>query len=147
MNKLLKRSFVLSLATSIGLLMVGCGESKVSQCNKISTVVNKAANEAQNASKSNNPDKVGELEKAANNIDQYAKELEAVKVKDDTLQRMQTRFIKMYRDTSQAGHSLVEAARKKDNRGVTTSLKSLSEATQVEGTLVSEFNQYCRGNK
>jgi hypothetical protein len=72
--------------------------------------------------------------------------LEAVKVKDETLQGLQTRFIKMYRETGKAGKELVEAARKKDNRAITSSLKTLNEATQQESSLVNEFNQYCRGS-
>ncbi|MCL6434300.1 MAG: hypothetical protein K6T90_08785 [Leptolyngbyaceae cyanobacterium HOT.MB2.61] len=141
-----KRVALVAIATAISVLAASCGESKVTQCNKISNVVNKAAKDAQAASKSNNPDKVGELERAANSLDQYAGELEAVKVKDETLQGLQTRFIKMYRETGKAGKELVEAARKKDNRAITSSLKTLNEATQQESSLVNEFNQYCRGS-
>lgn len=140
-----KRLTLFSVAIAASVLAVACGESKVSQCNRISAVVNKAAGEAQAASKSQNPDKVGELEKAATTIDQYAKELEAVQVKDETLQGLQSRFIKMYQATSQAGRNLVQAARNKNNAAVTSSLKSLTQATQQESSLVNEFNQYCRG--
>jgi uncharacterized membrane-anchored protein YhcB (DUF1043 family) len=140
-----KRLTLFSVAIAVSVLATACGESKVSQCNRISAVANKAASEAQAASKSSNPDKVGELEKAVNTIDQYTKELEAVQVKDETLQGLQARFIKMYQATSKAGRDLVQAARNKNNAGVTSSRKSLDQATQQESSLVNEFNQYCQG--
>lgn len=144
MNIIDKRVALISTAMAISVLAVGCGESKVAQCNKISGVVNKAANEAIAAGKSSNPDKMGELEKAATSMNQYAKELEAVQVKDEKLKTLQSRFIKMYQDTGKSGLDLVAAAKKKDIKGVNTSLQSLQAATGQESSLVNEFNQYCR---
>ena len=144
MNIIVKHIALTATVVAVGALAVGCGESKVAQCNKISGVVNRAANEAIAAGKSSNPDKMGELEKAATSMSQYAKELEAVQVKDDKLKDLQSRFIKMYQDTSKSGLDLVAAAKKKDIRGVNTSLQSLQTATSKESSLVNEFNQYCR---
>jgi len=145
MKSLHRRAALLSTFTAIGFLVVGCGESKVTQCNKISAVVNRAANETQSIGKSNNPDKIAELSKAADTVDQYAKELEGVQVKDDNLRGLKTRFVKMYKDTSKSSRDLVAAAKVKNVPAVKTSLQSLQTATGQETTLVSEFNQYCRG--
>lgn len=144
MNTSRRMAFFL-ITLSVSVLAVACGESKVSQCNRIIAVVNKASGEAQAAGKSDNPDRVGNLENVANSIDQYAQELEAVQVKDETLQGLQSRLIQMYQETSKAIRSLVEGARKKDNQAVTASIKSLKQANQKESSLVDEFNQYCRG--
>ncbi len=146
MKLIFKRIVVLTAASTISLLAVGCGESKVTQCNKISAIVNKAANEAQSMGKSNNPDKVGTLEQAGNSMEAYAKELEAVQVKDETLQGLQAQFVKMYRDTGKAAKSLVVAAKSKDAKGMGTSVKDLQTATSKETTLVNDFNKYCRGS-
>jgi CHASE3 domain sensor protein len=143
MNTVHNRIVLISLALTASFLVASCGESKVSQCRKITAVVNKATSAEQAASRNNNPDKVGELEKAAASFDQYAKELEAVKVKDETLQNLQGRIIKMYQATSKASRDLVEAARKQDPRAVDSSLQSLKEATNRESALANEFNQYC----
>jgi hypothetical protein len=144
MNIFMKRLALTSTAIAISMLTVGCGESKVAQCNKISAIVNKAANEAIAAGKSNNPDKMGELEKAATSMNQYGKDLETVQVKDEKLKNLQSRFIKMYQDTGKSGLDLVAAAKRKDIKGVNSSLQSLQAATGQESTLVNEFNQYCR---
>ncbi len=145
MKSLHRRAALLSTFTAVSFLVVGCGESKVTQCNKISAVVNRAATETQSIGKSNNPDKIAELSKAANTVDQYAKELEGVQVKDDKLKGLQARFVKMYKDTSKSSRDLVAAAKVKNVPAVKTSLQSLQTATSQETTLVGEFNQYCRG--
>ncbi|MGA7936134.1 MAG: hypothetical protein WCA35_21450 [Kovacikia sp.] len=145
MNILHRRITSLSSIAAISVLTVGCSESKVAQCNKVSAVVNKAASETQAIGKSGNPDKMAELSKAADTVDQYAKELEAVQVQDDKLKGLQTSFIKMYRDTGKSSRELVSAAKAKNVPTVKTSLQSLQAATSQESTLVNEFNQYCRG--
>lgn len=144
MNTSRRMAFFL-ITLSVSVLAVACGESKVSQCNRIIAVVNKASGEAQAADKSDNPDRVGNLENRANSIDQYAQELEAVQVKDETLQGLQSRLIQIYQETSKALRRVVEEARKKDNPAVTASVKSLEQATQKQNSLVDELNQYCRG--
>jgi uncharacterized membrane-anchored protein YhcB (DUF1043 family) len=145
MKNLHKRVALLSVIAATSVLTISCSESKVAQCNKVSAVVNKAASETQSIGKSNNPDKMAELSKAANTVDQYAKELEAVQVKDDKLKGLQANFIKMYRDTSKSSRDLVAAAKVKNVPAVKTSLQSLQTATSQESSLVNEFNQYCRG--
>ena len=86
-----------------------------------------------------------ELTKAATSLDNYAKELEALEIKDEQLQGFKTRFIKMYKDTGQSSRDLVAAAKKQDRAGVEKSLKDLQAATSQESSLVDEVNKYCRG--
>ncbi|UBF24719.1 hypothetical protein K9N68_24060 [Kovacikia minuta CCNUW1] len=145
MSILHKRLTLLSAIATLSVFAVSCSESKVAQCNKVSAVVNKAANETQAIGKSNNPDKMAELSKAADTVDQYAKELEAVQVTDEKLKGLQASFVKMYRDTSKSSRELVAAAKAKNVPTVKTSLQSLQTATSKETTLVNDFNQYCRG--
>ena len=128
---------------AISMLVVSCGESKVSQCNKLSEVVNKAATEAQEMGKGGG-DQLGELEKAATSLDGYASELEGIKITDETLKGFKDRFITMYRDTGTASRSLVAAAKEKNRGAGEKALKDLQAATGQETTLVTEVNAYCK---
>ncbi len=132
---------------AVTILLSSCGPSKVSQCNSLIAVANKAANETLAMSKSTNPDKMGELTKMAGNFDQYAKEMAAVKLEDESLKGFQTRFVAMYQETSQASKDLLGAITKRDARGVGNSVKALRTATGKESSLVTEVNQYCGGTK
>lgn len=125
---------------------VATASTKVAECNKISAIVNKAATEAQSLGKSNNPDKIGTLEKASQSMTKYANQLDAVRINNQRLQSLKSRFVKMYRDTATSSMNLVTAARAQDQPGMSTSLAALQDATRQEKPLVAEFNKYCRGN-
>ncbi|MDX2100869.1 MAG: hypothetical protein SFW36_24075 [Leptolyngbyaceae cyanobacterium bins.59] len=132
------------LATVIGGLATACGESKVSQCNKLSAVVNKVAKEAQALSKANKPDdQFAQLSKAADSLDGYAAELQQVQLKDETLKGYQTRFVAIYTDTSKASRSLVDAFKKRDQKAGNAALNSLQEVASREDPLLKEVNTYC----
>jgi hypothetical protein len=145
MNIFRQSFFLLSAITVVSPFLIGADDGRVAQCDRISTVVNKAAAETQAISRSNNPDKIAELLRAADTVDRHAKELEAVRVQDAKLKALQASFISMYRDTSRYSRSLVVAAKAQDVEAVKSSLQSLQEATGRESSLVNEFNRYCRG--
>jgi uncharacterized membrane-anchored protein YhcB (DUF1043 family) len=132
-------------SVAIGLLVASCGPSKVAQCNNLSEVVNKAATEAQQVGKSGG-NQLDELSKAADSLDGFATELEAVKISDETLKGFQGQFVKMYRDTGKASRELVEAAKKKDRVAGEKALKELQSVTGQESTLVTNVNKYCKGS-
>lgn len=140
-----KYAGLFSATAIVGVLLVGCGESKVAQCNKLIAVANKAANESKAMSQSSNPDKIGQLSQMAGKLDEYAKEIQAVEIKDEQLKGFQGRFAKMYQETSSASQALIAAVNKKDRKGIETSTKALQAASGQEGPLVGEVNTYCSG--
>ncbi len=125
---------------AIGLLAASCGPSKVAQCNNLSEVVNKAATEAQQIGKGGG-NQLDDLSKAADSLDGYAQELEAIKISDEKLKEFQGQFVKMYRDTGKASRELVDAAKKKNRAAGEKALKDLQTATGQEATLVTNINQ------
>lgn len=131
-------------SVAIGLLVASCGPSKVAQCNKLSEVVNKAATEAQQLGKSSS-NQLDDLSKAADSLDGFATELEAVKISDEKLKDFQAQFVKMYRDTGKASRALVEAAKKRDSNAGQKALQELRRATGQESDLVRDINNYCKG--
>lgn len=134
---------ILPLIATISLLFVSCGESKVSQCQKIVKVANQAVNDAKaitNGGQTNNPDA---MLKAADTMDKAAQEMQAIKLSDDKLKEYQAGFIKMYRDLGSATRSFVTALKNKDRPAVDATLKNLNQAIVPEPNLVNGLNNYC----
>jgi len=138
----------LSVACLISLLMVGCSESKISQCNKLTAVVNKAAKDALDtgAKGGGQAAQLNNLTQLAGRLDGYSKELGAIELKDEKLKESQGRFIKMYQDASKYSRELVSAVNKKDGKAAEQALKSIQTATNQETPLVGDVNKYCTGN-
>jgi hypothetical protein len=135
---------ILPMTAALTVLLVSCGESKVSQCQKIIKVTNQAVTEAKsvtNAGQNKNPDAIL---KTADTMDQAAQDMKAIQVSDTKLKDYQAGFIKMYGDTSKATRALVGALKKKDRTGAEASLKNLQQATVPEQQLVTGLNSYCQ---
>jgi hypothetical protein len=149
MPVLVRRITFISLIAAISLVAASCGESKVSQCNKLITVVNKAANDARSLGQSSGADKTAQLDKfsqLADKLDGYTNELNAIDLKDETLKGLRTQFIKMYRGTGASSRELVTAVKAKNSKAANTAVQALQVATAQEPKLVSDANKYCQGS-
>lgn len=145
MTSVRHRVGLLTVASLLGFIATGCGESKVSQCNKIVKVANGATTELQAATSNTKGDRLAQLTSVSGSMDKYAKEMQAVEVKDEKLQGFQTRFVDLYQQTGKGSLAIANAVKKKDLKGANTALKNLQASAQQEQKLVNEVNQYCRG--
>lgn len=142
------RYFVLlPLTAAISLLTVSCGESKISQCNKIIKIANEAVTKAKSLTNGSQASNTKAMIQAANAMEKASKEMAAIKVKDEKLKDYQSGFIKMYGDTSKATRDFVAAFERKDRPGAETALTNLQQATTPEKQLVADINTYCSGNQ
>jgi hypothetical protein len=146
MSLICKRAVVFSVTSLLGLLVTACGESKVSQCNKLVGIANKATTEIQTTNQSQNPDKIGQLDKIAGGLEQYAKEMQGVELKDEKLQEFRSRFVQLYQQTSKGSRDVATALRNKNAGGANQALKQIQTGISQEQTLIGEVNQYCRGS-
>lgn len=147
MQNVFKQTFLLSAAAAISLLFAGCGESKVSQCNKLVKVANQAVTVGQELGKNPQQNKGSKaLTEAAGKVDKIANDLKAVEVKDEKLQGFQSRFLKLYQDTSTGMKNTAKAVDKKDIPGANRLLASLKKSASDESALVKEINTYCTGS-
>jgi hypothetical protein len=136
---------IVPMTVAISFLTVSCGESKVSQCQKIINVANQASTEAKVLTKGGQPIDPDAMVKAADTMDKAAQAMELIKLSDNKLKEYQTGFSKMYRDTSTAMRGLVEPLKNKDRQKVFATLKNLRQAIVPEPQLVSGLNTYCNG--
>ncbi len=123
-------------ALTIGLVLYGCGENKVSQCNKVVTIANKTT--ALTA-----PKDIAGFVPLATNIDQIRTEIQAIAVQDSKLKELQTKLLGIYGDTSQALKGQVKAAEAKDGNAMTKAKQDLETASTKEGEVVDQINALC----
>lgn len=141
-----KRSFrILSLAV-LGLILTSCSESKVSQCNKLIEIANRAVSGVKAVSENPTPGSLESMKKIADVANTAKAQMEALQLSDDQLKTYQTRFITMYQDTNQATRNLVAASEKQDSPAATKAFDELQTATSQEGPLVNEVNSYCNAS-
>ncbi len=134
---------LIAIAASLSLLATGC-ETKVAQCNKLTKVANAASTEFQEMGKDQKADKVEQLKKAADRLDQYIKDMDGIELKDEKLVGYKGRFNKMYGEIRDASRALVTAAQAKDVAGTKSAFEKMMTGVKQETPLVTEVNQYCQ---
>lgn len=137
-----------SMVVVIGVLVVGCSESKTSQCNKLIEVANQAVSQVQTVTQSTdpsnaNPNNVQAMSKIADAADQARSQMQTLQLSDDSLKTFQQRFVTMYTETSQATRDLVAAANASNPENAQKAFNALKTATDKESPLVDEVNRYC----
>ena len=135
------RQSLLTITVVISVLVVGCADNRVYQCNQLTEVINKA-DAATEGAKTGQP---ADLVAAANQLDQIAQELKAIEVKDKQLQSLRASFLLMYGEINQLFRNTAIAIRKKDRQGLQSYLKLLKEANIQDQVLVTKINNYCNG--
>lgn len=126
-------------------MVVGCTENKVSQCNRLIDVANRAVTDVQTVTESASPQDVEAMSKIAETADRAATEMQAVKLSDEQLLSYQDRFVTMYADTSKATRDLIAAMGEQNGSAAQQAYSNLQTATNQEGALVTEINSYCGG--
>jgi type I site-specific restriction endonuclease len=132
------RSWVASTSAMIVLLVAGCGESKVSQCNRLAEVVNQTQGfmqefETEIASFSSNAAQVESLDDIKGAANQYITAVDKVVANLDTL-------VTDLEETELADETLVSH---RDNymqvvQGFSTALQGASDAMSIVGSVESE---------
>ncbi|MBW4683045.1 MAG: hypothetical protein KME19_23615 [Microcoleus vaginatus WJT46-NPBG5] len=153
---LLCKSSLISVSAAVVVLVAGCGNNKVAECNTLIEAINKGHGLVTNF-KGND---AAAANKLAEDLDKITKELETVKLKDDKLKGFQTRFSKIYQDLgtafrttgkalgtasaaqpTQAGVQQVQKAKTE----VEAAGKAAEQAAQKADVLATEINSYCGG--
>ena len=125
-----------AMALTIGLVLNCCGESKISQCNKVVTIANKTNALAV-------PKDLTGFDSFAENIDQIRTEVQAIAVQDSKLKELQTQLLGVYGDASQALKGQVKASEAKDANAMTKATQDLETASTKESEIVDQINALC----
>ncbi|MBD2186928.1 hypothetical protein [Pseudanabaena mucicola] len=124
------------LCFTASFLLYGCGESKISQCNKIVSVANKAKELAV-------PKEMAGLVTSAEEIEKIRVEVQAIAVQDPKLKELQADMIGMYGDVSVAMQAQVKATEAKDANAQKKAKEDLDAAVSRESSVVDTVNALC----
>ncbi|HEY9612895.1 hypothetical protein [Allocoleopsis sp.] len=121
-------------------------ETKVSQCNQIIEIANEAVSNAKTITNNGNSSEPAAMLRAAEAMGDAAEKMKRVSLNDPILQGLQSRFIVMYEQTSQATRDFIRAFQAKNRPEAEAALHALETAISPEKQLVDEINNYCGGN-
>ena len=119
-------------------------ETKFAQCNRIIAITNAAARDTKQFTNNGQAFNPESMLLAANAMDSAAGRLQNLSIADVKLKAYKSRFVQLYRQTSQAIRAFVAAFKKKDRPAAEAALARLQQATRSEGPLVKEINNYCK---
>jgi PBP1b-binding outer membrane lipoprotein LpoB len=149
MPSVVRRVSILSAIVAIAVVFAGCGASKVTQCNEMVKVANQAATVGQefaSLAKSKDAAKAAQsFTGTADKVEKLSKEMQALEIKDETLQGFQGRFVKMYQETTTGLRDAATAFQKKDLPAINKALQKIQASAGQESSLVKEVNGYCSG--
>jgi small-conductance mechanosensitive channel len=136
------------IATSlVGIVLAGCSENKATQCNRLIAAANPAAEAVLAVTPSTNPQDLEALSIIATTLDRATQQMQEVELSDQQLQRYQDRLITIYSTASQTILALIAAQKGQDNLSEQAAYRQLQTAAKPEDTLVTEVNDYCKGDR
>lgn len=126
--------------------LASCSSSKIDQCNQLIDIANRAVTEVEAVTAASEPDSrnAEAFASITETAQQAASQLESIDLNDEQLQTFRQRFIRLYRDTSEATEALVSAVEAQDLPAAEAAYEKLETATGQEVPLVNEVNQYCQ---
>ena len=124
---------------AIGFIVASCGETKITQCNKLNQVIN----QADVATKTAKTGKPAALKRSASELEKVVLQLKAVEVEDEKLQSLQASFVTLHTDISKSFRKMAVAIEKQNPDAIESSLKFLKQARKQDTALVKEINTYC----
>lgn len=150
-----KYTVITPISLSIALIMTGCSESKISQCQRLIKVVNQGTSLIDN----NKGKQVTTSLKLSRDLQSATKSIEELKLIDPELQKFQSSFAKMFDNLSQAiakaakaldttktaeasssGREKIQNARTDIDSVLTAAAKNAGKESDVFG---NQLNEYC----
>ncbi len=135
----------LSIIALFSLLLSGCSESKLTQCEQIFRIVSHVNNSSQNVSYTNdeNSSQLKSWLEAAGTMNKAASNIKALHINDSELIKYQNQLVTIYRIYSQATYDAVEARESKSLETLELARMDAQKASQMQQSLVKDINDYC----
>lgn len=130
------RRLSIAIAVCITLSLYGCGESRITQCNKL----NKVANQTKNITP---PKSAKEFDLVANDIANISEEMQVLKLEDPKLKDFRSQLASIYSESAQAAKEIGKAFSEKKQAEIARITKETKAIGDREGKLIGEINQYC----
>ena len=135
----------LGLSLALALLIAGCGESKVAQCNQLIEMVNDTERTLGNITQSSPPD-ISALQDIADATSRAETELKTVNLRNKRLNQFKNRFLEFYSSISQDAQTIVTAHQTQNMPDAEAAYKRLEETFKNQEPLVNDINDFCSEN-
>ena len=129
----------------LAVLVSGCGENKLTQCEQIFRIVKGVNQSSQNVSYTSG----GELTtmkiwlETATLMNQAANKIQALHVNNSDLIAYQNQLVTVYRIYSQATYDAVKARENQNFQALESAKNDAQKAGQMQQDLIEEINAYC----
>lgn len=127
----------------IALVLVACGDNKVSQCNQLIAKINETEEVLSYITQSS-PPAINAVEDIATATEQALTELETVELNNRNLRSFKSRFSEFYSDISTNARAIVQAHGSQNMQEAEVAYDKLEATFQTQDTLVTEINNFCR---
>lgn len=137
-----------SVATNAGIALIlplviaGCGDSKVSQCNQLIEKVNATEQTLGNITQSSPPD-INALQDIANATSKAQQDLETINLQGNKLNKLKNSFSEFYADISTEAQVIVNAYEAQNMRDAEEAYTRLETTFETQETLVEDINTFC----
>lgn len=139
----LRHIVLLSLTVATTFILVSCGDSKLTQCQKIGTITKQVASDTKAITNDGKTKDHKSILKAADFTEKAAKDMEKLEISDPKLKEFQVGFSQMYKDMSKSTRDMLTALNKKNFPAFDLGLKNWQKAYSTEKRLVTGINNYC----
>ena len=130
------------IALALTLLIAGCGDSKVSQCNQLIEKVNATEQTLGNITQSSPPD-INALQDIANATSQAQQDLETINLQGKKLNKLKKSFSEFYAGISTDAQAIVNAYEAQNMRDAEEAYTRLETTFEAQETLVEDINTFC----
>ena len=141
-------ALLVPLALGLGSTFVGCGASRVTECNEVIGIVNgglKKLEEGGASADADKAEKIAYLRSMAATMDKLADDLSKTKTTIPELKAFSLRYQKLAKDVATAARDMADAVDQNDVAKHAKARDALDKLSDEEGPLVGDINQYCKG--
>jgi hypothetical protein len=138
----------LIIGSVIALMLTGCGEGTMTQCNSIGkiTIAAEAVGKELSAQSSKDPVKEAKLFAAtAAKMWKLRQSMQNLSIQDKQLHDIQSRFVIVYQDYSKSLNQVARGFKTQDDRVFNQAITDVKSVKKKEDILATELSQYCTG--
>jgi len=124
---------------------VGCGRSKVTQCNALVGSMNGGVQAVQKIDNvSTDPKSAGALRQMGDALEKASGEAAKVDLSIGDLKTLRDQYVTLSKETAQAARDMATAAEAKDKEKIASINQALEKHAATEQTLVDSVNKFCQ---
>jgi hypothetical protein len=137
------RYFLITILLS--LLICGCSQSKLTQCEQIFRIASEVSSNSKTVSYTNDED-LSQMKtwlEAASTMNKAANNIQALHINNGELIKYQNQLVTIYRIYSQATYDAVEARESKSLEALELARIDAQKAGKMQQNLIKNLNNYC----